>query len=58
VNPSSEGTILLNKNLLNGVYNNEAEFIKGNYQLKIIIDKFWNCFKEAIKVNKCELDGK
>jgi hypothetical protein len=61
VNSSSDGTTLLylfNKNLLNGVYNNEAEFIKENNQLKIIIDKFWQCFKEAIKANKCGLNGK
>ena len=49
---------LFNKNLLNSIYNNKVEFIKENNQLKIIIDKFWKCFKEAIKVNKCRLDGK
>ncbi|GES74920.1 hypothetical protein GLOIN_2v1535567 [Rhizophagus clarus] len=61
VNSSSDSTALLylfNKNLLNGVYNNKAEFKKENNQLKIIIDKFWKCFKEAIKVNKSGLDGK
>ena len=61
VNFSSDGTALLylfNKNLLNGVDNNEAEFIKENNQLKIIIDKFWQCFKEAINANKCGLNGK
>ncbi|CAB4490494.1 unnamed protein product [Rhizophagus irregularis] len=54
VNSSSDSTALLylfNKNLLNGVYNNEAEFKKENNQLKITIDKFWKCFKEAIKRN-------
>jgi hypothetical protein len=49
---------LYEKNLLNGVYINEAEFIKENNQLKATIEKFWNCFKEAIRVNKCGLDGK
>jgi len=44
--------------LLNGVYINEAEFIKENNQLKATIEKFWNCFKDAIRVNKCGLDGK
>ena len=44
--------------LFTTVYNNEAEFMKENNQLKIIIDKFWKCFKESIKVNKCGLDGK
>jgi hypothetical protein len=44
--------------LLNGVYSNEAELIKENNKLKIIIDKFWKCFKETINVNKCGLDGK
>ena len=61
MNSNSDSTTLLylfNKNLLNSVYNNEAEFIKENNQLKIIIDKFWQCFKQAIKANKCGLDGK
>ena len=61
MNSSSDSTVLLylfNKNLLNSVYNNEAECIKENNQLKIIIDKFWKCFKEAIKINKCGLNGK
>jgi len=61
VNSNSDGTILLylfNKNLLNNVYNNEAKFIKENNQLKIIINKFWQCFKQAIKANKYELDKK
>ena len=58
---SSESTALLylfNKNLLNGVNNKEAEFIKENNQLKVIIEKFWKSFKETIRVNKCGLDGK
>ncbi|GES91818.1 hypothetical protein GLOIN_2v1535567 [Rhizophagus clarus] len=29
-----------------------------NKQLKVIIEKFWKSFKEAIRVNKCGLDGK
>ena len=61
VNSSNDNITLLylfDKNLLNGVYNNKVKFIKENNQLKIIIDKFWKCFKEAIKVNKCGLDGK
>lgn len=49
---------MFDKGLLNGVYKNEPEFIEKNNQLKVIIDKFWNCFKEAIGVNKCGLDGK
>ncbi|GET02124.1 hypothetical protein GLOIN_2v1535567 [Rhizophagus clarus] len=58
---SSESTALLylfNKNLLNGVDNKEPEFIKKNKQLKVIIEKFWKSFKEAIRVNKCGLDEK
>ncbi|CAB4435616.1 unnamed protein product [Rhizophagus irregularis] len=61
VDPSSDHAALLylfDKGLLNGVYKNEPEFIEKNNQLKVIIDKFWNCFKEAIGVNKCGLDGK
>ena len=44
--------------MLNDAYNNETEFTKENNRLKLMIDKFWNCFKEAIRVNKCGLDGK
>jgi hypothetical protein len=61
VNSSSDHTALLylfDKDLLNGVYKNEPEFIKENNQFKVIINKFWNCFKEAIEINKCGLDGK
>lgn len=61
MDPSSDHAALLylfDKGLLNGVYKNEPEFIEKNNQLKVIIDKFWNCFKEAIGVNKCGLDGK
>ncbi|PKB97410.1 hypothetical protein RhiirA5_384682 [Rhizophagus irregularis] len=46
------------KNLLNGVDKKEAEFIKENNRLKMIIEKFWRSFKETIKANKCGWDGK
>ncbi|CAG8824357.1 14119_t:CDS:2, partial [Gigaspora rosea] len=61
INPNSDHSALLylfDKNLLNDAYNNETEFTKENNRLKLMIDKFWNCFKEAIRVNKCGLDGK
>ncbi|CAB4387364.1 unnamed protein product [Rhizophagus irregularis] len=46
------------ENLLNGVDKKEAEFIKENNRLKMIIEKFWKSFKETIKANKCGWDGK
>jgi hypothetical protein len=43
---------LFNNNLLNGINNKEAEFIKENNQLKATIEKFWKSFK----ANKCGLN--
>ncbi|CAB4401772.1 unnamed protein product [Rhizophagus irregularis] len=57
-NESNALLYLFNKNLLNGVDKKEAEFIKENKRLKMIIEKFWRSFKETIKANKCGWDGK
>ncbi|CAB4473753.1 unnamed protein product [Rhizophagus irregularis] len=57
-NESNALLYLFNKNLLNGVDKKEAEFIKENNRLKMIIEKFWRSFKETIKANKCGWDGK